>query len=124
MKISKILFGLAALVVAFGLVFTVSAFKNKSTKKRANLTFYYNGPDYTTSNVTDHTNWVYDPDDNLCSGTNGQACTIQVDDSFVNSGSNTLKSNIALTASTSAPNIAYVTGSADSGMGIYNEARP
>lgn len=120
---NKLIYGLATLILAFGLILGISAFKNHPSK-RTTLTFYYSGPDYKSENVTNPSNWTYDPEENLCSGYNGRACTIQVDDSFVNSGTNTLKSSIALTATNSAPDIAYITGSADKDMDIYNQARP
>ena len=120
---NKLIYGLATLALAFGLILGMSAFKNHPSKKTT-LTFYYNGPDYKPENVTNPSNWTYDPEENLCSGLDGRACTIQVDDAFVNSGTNTLKSSIALTATTSAPDIAFITGSADSNMGIYNQDNP
>ncbi len=119
---NKLMYGLATLILAFGLILGMSAFKNHASK-RTTLTFYYSGPDYKSENVTNPSNWAYDPEENLCSGFDEMACTIQVDNSFVNSGTNTLKSSIALTATTSAPDIAYITGSADKQMRIYNQAR-
>ena len=112
------------LLLAATLFFTQSAFKQ--TQKRALQTFYYNGPNLSSTEVAKPSNWVYDSGANICSGINDQACTIQVDPSFVNSGSNTLKSNINLTTANSpAPLItAYVTGSADTDMQIYNAEHP
>lgn len=121
--VNKINVAVIAVLLGVGLIAVQSAFKASSTK-RLRSTFYYDGSNYQTANVTNPANWKYDEDGNLCSAVQERACTIQVDTSFVNSGTNTLKSTINLTANTSAPNVAYVTGSADSGMGIFNEENP
>ncbi|MFN0292530.1 hypothetical protein [Pedobacter helvus] len=68
MKKSKLVFGLAALCLAFGLVFSMSAFKatteNPSQKKRAEHFYRYIGPDYSESEIRDYTN--YEKSDSPC----------------------------------------------------------
>ncbi|RYG07237.1 MAG: hypothetical protein EOO07_27780, partial [Chitinophagaceae bacterium] len=51
MKRNKILFGLAALLVAFGLVFSMSAFTKKVTLVK------YQYTENTMDNLFDHTKW-------------------------------------------------------------------
>jgi hypothetical protein len=79
------------------------------------------------SDVTNESNWAYDPNGNTCSGVNAQACTIQVDASYVNNPSTapTLKTSTNLTATLNPTySTAYVTGSADAGMSISNAEHP
>ncbi|OKS85894.1 hypothetical protein [Mucilaginibacter polytrichastri] len=104
-----------------------NATSSKKHKQFAAYTFYYNGPSYSVSDVTNESNWVYDPDGNTCSGDNEQACTIQVDAAFVNNPATTptLKTSTNLTATlNSTYNTAYVTGSSDAGMAISNAEHP
>lgn len=119
--------GLLAAAFGLALVFIGSAFKPDNGAKRAMYTFYYDGPDYSVAEVTDESNWRHDADNNICSGDNQQACTIQVSDAYVDSplaAPKTLKSSLNLTAATSAPNIAFINGAADGSLQIYNEVRP
>lgn len=120
-------FGLLALALGLGLVFTQSAFKAENNSKRAEFTFYYDGPSFDVADVTNEANWKYDSEANECSGINDQACTIRISDAYVDNPLTTpaLKSTANLTATLRSPyNTAYVTGSADSGMSISNEAHP
>lgn len=67
-NIKSIIFGLAALVVAFGLVFSMSAFKNHHSNepqaKRAGHFYKYIGPDYSETEIRDYTN--YERSENTC----------------------------------------------------------
>ncbi|WP_316831935.1 hypothetical protein [Pedobacter aquatilis] len=123
-KIKNLSTGLFALVFGLTLVFASSAFKAVSKgDKRISYTFYYDGPDYTATEVTDESNWKYDADDNTCSDVNEQACTIRVSSAFVDNPTTapTLKTSLNLTAAASAPSVNYINGSADGTMQISNE---
>lgn len=79
MKKNKILFGLAALVIAFGLVFTTSAFTKKDP---VNLAYQYTGDDET--GVMSSGNWTpitYNPTPTECESIGDLPCVVQFDDS-------------------------------------------
>jgi len=107
--------GLVALLLGFGLVVTQSAFTSKG-EQRAQFAFHYSGPStMTVSEVQDEQNWTYDLTPVTCpSGTN-QACSILIDEAYVDNPSSapTLSSSAAITAELSPANKARVTGSAD-----------
>lgn len=72
------MFGLAALVLAFGLVFTVSAFKQKEP---TNLAYQYTGDD--DSGVMDPGNWdtiPYEPAPTECDAEGELVCIVQFND--------------------------------------------
>ncbi|KQM65201.1 hypothetical protein ASE74_10035 [Pedobacter sp. Leaf216] len=122
---SKIL-NLAALMLGFGLVLTQSAFtpgKDLSAEKRVKYTFHYTGPSaMTVGDVETESNWTYDPDGLECPSGTDQACSIRIEDTYVNNPgtpSATLKASANLTASSTAFG-AVVTGSADGSITKLN----
>jgi|GEM_PF-1564659 len=123
--LKNINFGLAALVLGFGLVVTQSAFTpDSATGKREKLTFHYQGPQpMTESDVEDESNWVYGEDE--CIEGSALACSIQIERTYVNNpdgpATPTLKTTANL-AAPSAPSAPILTGSADSFNVILNRA--
>ena len=123
MNLKKFSLGLAALCLAFGLVFSLSAFK--SSKQRTTTTFYYNGPiPADKDDVEDVNNWKYDANSQNC-GTpqDEQACTITVSDDFVDDSQEepALDASIALSgANHGSLSAAYIVASADNTMLISN----
>ncbi|WP_316805413.1 hypothetical protein [Pedobacter nototheniae] len=120
-------FSTGILAAAFGLVIvlTGSAFKTEKAKT-GTYTFFYNGTTFDKASVENESNWVYDSnDETVCDDRAQSACTIQVDENFVNTPltTPTLKSSTNLSASIHATlGTAFVTGSADSNMLIYNRS--
>ncbi|GAA4196168.1 hypothetical protein GCM10022289_01460 [Pedobacter jeongneungensis] len=116
-KVSK---GLMA--AAFGLLLVVggSAFKADSNK-RVQYTFRYNNADHSLGAVQTLSNWVYDPSAPSCDEEPQEACTIKVDQAYVNTGGTpTLKSTLNLQASAYTTTSAFVIGSDDESMAIEN----
>lgn len=75
MKTSKLFLGLAALVIAFGLVFSMSAF---TVKKSADLAYQYTGND--ASGVMTPGNWIpipYDENESACDAEGELVCIVQ-----------------------------------------------
>lgn len=68
MNLKKFSLGLAALCLAFGLVFSLSAFKsnnsNEPQAKRAGHFYKYIGPDYSETEIRDYSN--YERSENTC----------------------------------------------------------
>ncbi|RYD98763.1 MAG: hypothetical protein EOP54_06585 [Sphingobacteriales bacterium] len=124
-NLRKSILGLVALVVVFGLVFTVSAFKTSNVPNRTTTTFYYDGPiPAEKGDVEDITNWKYDAGGQDC-GTpqDEQACTITVSNDFVDDSQEELvldPSINLLGADHGSLPAAYVTASADGTMLISN----
>ena len=82
MNLKKISLGLAALCLAFGLVFSMSAFKSKANAgKRALVYFKYNGSTFNEANYRNIENWehITDPEAPSCAGTS-DICVLSVDD--------------------------------------------
>ncbi|TKC03476.1 DUF6520 family protein [Pedobacter cryotolerans] len=124
MKRNKLFVGLAALLVAFGVVFSMSAFKGEAKGKRVQYTFRYNGPDHSKANVENESNWIYTTDPITCDDTPEQACSIVVDEAFVNNPlyTPTLKSSLNLAGTPFSSSSAFVSGSDDATMEIVNRA--
>lgn len=81
-NLKKSIFGLAALVVAFGLVVSVSAFKGTANgEKRALVYFKYNGSTFNEANYRNIENWehITDPEAPSCAGSS-DICVLSVDD--------------------------------------------
>lgn len=80
-NLKKMMFGLAALVMAFGLVFSVSAFTKKDP---INLAYQYTGDD--ESNVMNAGSWTpitYNPSPTECDAEGDLVCVVQFrDDQF------------------------------------------
>lgn len=126
-NLKKLMFGLAALVMAFGLVFSVSAFKKKADAPLStSSTFFYNGPlPATQAEVEKPENWKFDNDAAACDDEPEMACSITVNDTYVDkSGAEpVLQSSIALQAQEHASlAAAFVVGSADNSMQIINRS--
>ena len=129
MKKISLMVGLVVLVVGFGILITQSAFKKNTLKNKmyATYTFYYDGPNFEVENVEEENNWRYDAAGNTCSGENRQACTIRISGDYVDNQTTapTLKSSANLSATlNSIFNTAYVTGSDDHSMEIFNAKKP
>lgn len=79
MKKNKILFGLAALCLAFGLVFSMSAFKSNATK-RAPVYFKYEGSTFDEAAYRNINNWQHTsaPEEEACIG-DSDICILSVD---------------------------------------------
>lgn len=78
-KYKNLVYGLAALVLAFGLVFSVSAFKSK--KEIVNLAYQYTGDDET--GVMNSGNWTaitYNPSPSECESVGDLVCVVQFND--------------------------------------------
>lgn len=77
------MFGLVALVLAFGLVFSVSAFKQISAKKKMYSYWRYN-PN-TEAGTLNGYNYIKidDPQEPGCEDENEIPCIIQVDDTII-----------------------------------------
>ena len=124
MKILKTnLLGIFAMVIAFGVTLSLSAFTSVENKRVA-YTFYYDGPvPATVSEVEDVNNWKFDAEGQECDNEAETACTITIDKSHVDD-TNPLKpilqSSANLDASASLSS-AYVVGSADINMNISNK---
>ncbi|WP_461791633.1 hypothetical protein [Pedobacter sp.] len=118
------LLGVIALVVAFGLVLGMSAFTSAENGKRDTYTFYYDGPyPATVADVEQEDNWTHDAGQQECGGELQMACSITIDESYVddsNPSQPKLESSAALQASPFGTNAAYVTGSADGTATIVN----
>jgi hypothetical protein len=117
MKNLKNLLPVLALVLGLGLVLTQSAFKSVKTDQ---YTFRYNGPDYAQANVENEANWVHD-ESVTCVDAPQKACSIVVDQAFVNNPSTTptLKSSLNLQSDIYS-GTAFVEGSDDGSMEIIN----
>jgi len=91
-NLKSLIFGLAALCLAFGLVFTVSAFKSKGTAQRAPIYFLYDGDDYTPTDFRDVDNWTHESSPTSCGGSTN-LCVLKVDDANL-SGDGTLEEQL------------------------------
>lgn len=125
MKKINLMVGLVILIVGFGILITQSAFKKYKLKneKYTTYTFYYDGPNFEVENVEKESNWHYDAAGNTCSGDNRQACTIRISGDYVDNPltAPALKTSANLSATlNSIFNTAYVTGSDDPSMEIFN----
>lgn len=121
----KISFGVFAFIIGLGLVLTQSAFTGSSTLSgRAVKTLYYHGPDFSLANVTDESNWNGNPVEETCQNVNIAACSITIDDSYVDASGpvDQLQNSANLTA-TLASGKAFITGSADPTMTRVNSDR-
>jgi hypothetical protein len=120
-NLKKISLGAFAFFFGLTLVLTQSAFKSGTSliSKRAPVTVYYHGPNFSQTAVQNEANWTTTSNDNTCAGEQ-LACSLIIDDSFVVSG--TLQSSANLTAAASSPNRYYVEGSDDGDMQIFNRA--
>lgn len=89
-NLKKLSFGLAALVMAFGLVFSVSAFKERnSAKKGAAVFFKYEGSSFNEAAYRNISNWKQTtaPEEESCIGEQ-DICILSVDsDNLTASGS-------------------------------------
>lgn len=85
MKKNKILFGLAALVIAFGLVFSLSAFKNKTSTK--SFTYWQYEPG-TMTGIRDASNYtpIAAPNEQPCEEGDDLPCVLRVDESIDDEG--------------------------------------
>ena len=79
-NLKKLAFGLVALCLAFGLVFSVSAFKSKKSVKRAPVYFKYIGSTFDETAYRNISNWQHTsaPDEEACIGDN-DICILSVD---------------------------------------------
>lgn len=79
-NLKKLTFGLVALVMAFGLVFSVSAFKSKSSTKRTPVYFKYTGSNFNETAYRNISNWEQTtaPEEEACFG-NTNICILKVD---------------------------------------------
>jgi len=108
---------LGALAVLFGLtlVITQSAF----TADKENLvkySFRYSGPNtMTEAEVEDESNWTYDPSTTGCPSGADEACTITIDQAYVNTSAPNpqLDPSANLVADLGSFGTAYVASSAD-----------
>lgn len=77
-NLKKLTFGLVALVLAFGLVFSVSAFKNRA--KRAPVYFKYEGTTFDETAYRNISNWhqTTAPEEEACIG-DSDICILSVD---------------------------------------------
>jgi hypothetical protein len=123
-NLRKVQFGLLAVLLAVGVVFGMSAFKGEAKGKRVQYTFRYNGPDHSKANVENESNWIYTTDPITCDDTPEQACSIVVDEAFVNNPltTPTLKSSLNLDVTPFSSSSAYVSGSDDATMEVVNRA--
>ncbi len=82
-NLKSLMFGLVALVLAFGLVFSVSAFKQISAKKKMYSYWRYN-PN-TEAGTLNGYNYIKidDPQEPGCEDENEIPCIIQVDDTII-----------------------------------------
>ena len=121
MKNLKNLLPVLALVLGLCLVLTQSAFKGT---KAGQYTFRYNGPDHSKANVENESNWIYTTDPITCDDTPEQACSIVVDEAFVNNPltTPTLKSSLNLDVTPFSSSSAFVSGSDDATMEVVNRA--
>ncbi|WP_293298886.1 hypothetical protein [Pedobacter sp. UBA4863] len=78
-NLKKLIFGLAALVLAFGLVFTMSAFK---PKKGEMIHFRYNSSATTDEAYREITNWEPTEEPEDCPGS-GKVCVLQIDENLL-----------------------------------------
>jgi len=126
-NLKKISFGVFAFLFGLSIVFTQSAFKGDVAKnfKRLPVTLYYHGPDFSSTEVVKPENWNDDAPEDACSPAQQQACSITIDDAFVQTvgGKRELNNSAALTADPNGSTY-YVTGSADESMTIVNSERP
>ncbi|MNK46502.1 hypothetical protein D3C87_652870 [compost metagenome] len=85
MKRNKILFGLAALVIAFGLIFTTSAFKSKTSTK--SFTYWQYEPG-TMTGIRDASNYtpIAEPIEQPCESGEDLPCVLRVDESIDDEG--------------------------------------
>lgn len=74
------MFGLAALVLAFGLIFSVSAFKNNGIKKGTTVYYKYTGTSFNEDDYRNMDNWepVEEPEEVDCGGETN-ICILRVD---------------------------------------------
>lgn len=123
-NLRKVQFGLLAVLLAVGIVFGMSAFKKDPISKRLQYTFRYNGPDYLQANVETESNWVYSADPITCDGEPEEACSILVDESFVNNPMTTptLKSSLNIISDVYL-STAFVKKSDDETMEIVNRTQ-
>lgn len=125
-KLGVNLYGILAIALAFVFTLSLSAFTAKETK-RDSYTFYYDGPvPATPQDIEEESNWKYDTEGQECSDEEELACTITIDEEYVddtNPSNPTLLSTAALQAEAhdTLPS-AFVTGSADGNMAIANTA--
>lgn len=77
-NLKKVVFGLVALIVAFGLVFTVSAFK----KKRASIYWQYNLNVETGARSGYNYSPIGNPNSPGCDDGEEMPCVLQVDESI------------------------------------------
>jgi len=114
--------GILAAAFGLALVFTGSAFK-ASKLNRVQYTFRYNDANHSKANVEDESKWVYAPTAAGCDEIQQRACTILVDQAYVNPGSTpTLKTSLNLSATSFDANNAFVSNSADGNMEIQNSS--
>ncbi len=117
------LLGVFALIAAFGLVLSMSAFTPAETK-RDTYTYYYDGPfPATVSDVEDVENWKHDAETEECGGELQMACSITIDENYVddtNPSEPILESSADLQATAFGTDAAYVTASADGSATIVN----
>ena len=79
-NLKKLTFGLVALVLAFGLVFSVSAFKNLTIKKGTTVYFKYNDSTFNETAYRNIGNWqpIDHPEEVGCDGETN-ICILRVD---------------------------------------------
>ncbi len=79
-NLKKSILGLVALVMVFGLVFTVSAFKiNQETSSRDTLVFQYTGTSFTEADYEIASYWTPTEDMSDCDGS-GNICKLSIDE--------------------------------------------
>ncbi|WP_461789680.1 hypothetical protein [Pedobacter sp.] len=120
------LLGVFALIAAFGLVLSMSAFTASENVKRQTYSFYYSAPGTPdVDDVEEEDNWTYVAEPDFCDQELETACTITIDAEFVDAITNPsqprLKQEAELQAAPSAGS-AYVVSSQDSNMDIANKA--
>ena len=124
MKNLKLILPALAIILGLGIVFTQSAFKGEAKGKRLQYTFRYNGPDHSKANVENESNWVYTTSPITCDDVPQEACSIVVDQAFVNNPltTPTLKSSLNIVADNYL-STAFVKESDDDTMEIVNRTQ-
>ncbi len=115
----KMALGLLVAVLAVGF----SAFTEKSAKRNT-YTFYYDGPmPATVASVEEESHWKYDSEGQTCDDAPELACTIIIDQEYVDATDvdNPVLLHIAELEAAPFASSAYVTGSADDNIVITNK---